>query len=392
MIFMSLDRKLYLAQKLAYASPMSEATLDRGAFFTSPITDRSRERPFRIAFAVSVAVHGLLIALLPGFRSQPIDQTTILNVELAIPEQRPVVQKTLPRPLEPVRETPPLPPAVEPPPPQRALPEQVVRQEPKIEPRPQPVVRQPEPELVPVPRAEIQPPRLEPRPEPIALSPRPEPHPEPRVEPRTEIKPEPKIEPRPAPVPVARAEPRPEPRPEPRTEVRPEPQPVPRVAPPPVQAPPPRAEAVAVPQRAEPVAVPQPAPQAVAPPVVERPAPPPPVAAVVASKTETGKNAALEEQLKTAYGQSISKEIRRFLKYPPLAQRRGWQGTAEVLLQLTAEGKVAGITIGKSSGQKVLDDEALNMVRRALPLPQAPQDLRGRELTVTVPIVFKLES
>jgi hypothetical protein len=29
-------------------------------------------------------------------------------------------------------------------------------------------------------------------------------------------------------------------------------------------------------------------------------------------------------------------------------------------------------------------------VRRATPLPQAPEDLRGRELTVTVPIVFKL--
>ncbi len=90
------------------------------------------------------------------------------------------------------------------------------------------------------------------------------------------------------------------------------------------------------------------------------------------------------------YGQSISKEIKRYQKYPPLAQRRGWEGTAEVHLQIAADGKVSSIVLGKSSGRSILDEEALNMVRRASPLPQAPQNLRGRELTVTVPIVFKL--
>jgi protein TonB len=98
----------------------------------------------------------------------------------------------------------------------------------------------------------------------------------------------------------------------------------------------------------------------------------------------------LEARLKDIYGQSISQEIKRYQKYPLLAQRRGWEGTAEVLLRIAADGKVAGITLGKSSGRPVLDEEALNMVRRASPLPQAPPDLRGRELTVTVPIVFKL--
>jgi TonB family protein len=91
------------------------------------------------------------------------------------------------------------------------------------------------------------------------------------------------------------------------------------------------------------------------------------------------------------YGQSISKEIKRYQKYPPLAQRRGWEGTAEVHLQIAADGNVTSVTLGKSSGRSVLDEEALNMVRRASPLPQAPQNLRGRELTVTVPVVFSLQ-
>jgi protein TonB len=61
-------------------------------------------------------------------------------------------------------------------------------------------------------------------------------------------------------------------------------------------------------------------------------------------------------------------------------------------LQIAPDGKVTSITLGRSSGRPILDEEALNMVRKASPLPPAPQNLRGRELTVTVPIVFKLQS
>jgi protein TonB len=117
----------------------------------------------------------------------------------------------------------------------------------------------------------------------------------------------------------------------------------------------------------------------------------PPV--VVAPQPSTPKvDEASQNRLLLTYGQSISKEIKRYQKYPPTAQRRGWEGTAEVLLQIAADGKVTGITLGKSSGHSMLDDEALDMVRRASPLPQAPPDLRGRALVVTVPIVFKLQN
>ena len=121
-----------------------------------------------------------------------------------------------------------------------------------------------------------------------------------------------------------------------------------------------------------------------------RPVPPPaPPQPVALKKEPTGP--VMEPRLLMIYGQSISREIKRYQKYPPLAQRRGWEGTAEVHLQIAADGKVTSITLGRSSGRSILDEEALNMVRRASPLPEAPQNLRGRELTVTVPIVFKLQ-
>ncbi|HEV8262109.1 MAG TPA: TonB family protein, partial [Burkholderiales bacterium] len=217
-----------------------------------------------------------------------------------------------------------------------------VRPEPQIEARPEPEMRQPEPP--PISRAEIV-------------------HSLPRPEPKIEVQPEPRIEPRPEPQPVARVEPPPVPIAQARIE--PVTPPVQPLAPP------------------VPAAMVQPAP-------VASPVPPPAPSQPVALTKEPSVPA-VEPSLLVMYGQSISKEIKRYQKYPPVAQRRGWEGTAEVLLQIAADGKVSSIALGKSSGRSVLDEEALNMVRKASPLPQAPRNLRGRELTVTVPIVFKLQ-
>ncbi len=318
------------------------------------MTDWYRARPFKVAFAVSVVIHATLIAFIPGFRSVQIETPRVLEVQIvaeAVPpipriQEHPVVQqKTMEPEVEPI-------------------PEPVMRQ-PQTEPIREPVVRQPQPEPPPVPRTEImQAPRAEPKPE--FVVPKPELRPEPKAEPRVEARPEPKIERRP------------EPQPEPRTEIRPEPQTIPREPPPAVQ---PRVE----PSVVAPAVVPVP------PPVATAPAPP-----VVAPQPQPSApriDEAHENRLLVTYGQSISKEIKRYQKYPAQALRRGWEGTAEVLLQIAADGKVTGITLGKSSGQTSLDEEALAMVRRASsPLPQAPPDLRGRALVVSVPIVFRLQN
>jgi protein TonB len=319
---------------------MSDAAIDRGLYFPSPMSDWYRARPFKVAFAVSVVIHALLIAFIPGLRSVPIEPPRVLQVDIA-PQEAPPIPRVEDAPV--------------------VVPKIV---EPRIERVPEPVVRSPEPEPPQAPRADIIPaPRAEPKPE--FVVPKPELRPEPRDEPILETRPEPKIEPRPEPPPVARVEP------------RPEPQPV-REAPP--SAVPPRVE----PSFAAPPVV-RPAPE----PVVTVPAPPATTAQPLPPAPKIDE--VNENRLLASYGQSISKEIRRYQKYPPQAQRKGWEGTAEVLLQIAADGKVTGITLGKSSGHAILDEEAMKMVRRAS-LPQAPPDLGGRALVVSVPIVFRLQN
>jgi protein TonB len=372
---------------------MSEATLDSDIRFPSYMVDWYRERSFMVAFALSVLIHAVLIAFVPGFRSVPVEAPRVLEVEI-MPQQaplprvqeRPVVQRKI----------------VEPPPePVVAQPQPVVPQPQPVLSQPQPVVQPPQPVQVkqppppeppPVPRADIiRAPQVEPKPE--FVVPKPELRPQPRTEPRLEATAEPRIEPRPEPPPVARVEPRPQPRPAPAIEPRPEPRLEPRNAVQPEVRPAPQVVAPVAQARVEPSVAPTP-PVAVRPvpaPVAAVPAPP--LAAPQPAPAAVAKSADINEsKLLVTYGQSISKEIRRYQKYPPPAQRRGWQGTAEVLLQIAADGKVTGITLGKSSGYAILDEEALDMVRRASPLPAAPPDLRGRALVVTVPIVFRLQS
>jgi len=91
-----------------------------------------------------------------------------------------------------------------------------------------------------------------------------------------------------------------------------------------------------------------------------------------------------------SYGKELSSLISKYQRYPFIAQLRGWQGTAQVQLVISANGKMDDATILRSSGYEVLDNQALDMVQQAAPLPLPPEALRDRKFTVVVPIVFKL--
>src|SRR6185295_13792373 len=156
---------------------MSDAIFDSGVYYSSP-TDCYRERPFKVAFAVSVVVHAVLIASLPGLRSVPVDSPPVLQVEIAqtLPPEIPLTEQAPPVPPRQVEPKPELqlrrPERPREPPLQRAYPERPVA---------------PIADIVEAPRPEVTPefvrPKVEPPPAPVE-----------------QAKPEPKIEPPPAPV------------------------------------------------------------------------------------------------------------------------------------------------------------------------------------------------
>ena len=76
----------------------------------------------------------------------------------------------------------------------------------------------------------------------------------------------------------------------------------------------------------------------------------------------------------------------RLQRYPP--QARGVQGVVSLAFTIDRHGKVVSSRIVKSSGSAVLDAEALDLIKRAAPLPPPPADIADSELSFVVPIRF----
>ena len=117
----------------------------------------------------------------------------------------------------------------------------------------------------------------------------------------------------------------------------------------------------------------------------------PPAPAEVPSKIP---NVVPQEQINThldSYSNLLANAIAQYKQYPKIAQMRGWQGMVIVDLEIDSKGSVMSVKIKKSSTYEVLDNEALEMIKKASPFPSPPQSLRGKNFNVLVPISFKLE-
>lgn len=65
------------------------------------------------------------------------------------------------------------------------------------------------------------------------------------------------------------------------------------------------------------------------------------------------------------YKISVSSAAKRFKVYPRLARERGWEGTAEIAIDTSSLSAAPEIVLLHSSGKKLLDEQALEMVSSA---------------------------
>ena len=76
-------------------------------------------------------------------------------------------------------------------------------------------------------------------------------------------------------------------------------------------------------------------------------------------------------------------------EYPRIARSRGWQGKVLLRVQVTADGHSADVSVLQSSGHELLDDAAIEAVRKWTFIP-AKRGNTPVASTVTVPMQFKL--
>jgi protein TonB len=83
---------------------------------------------------------------------------------------------------------------------------------------------------------------------------------------------------------------------------------------------------------------------------------------------------------------------RRYKRYPAIAMEKGWQGTVRVHMVIGANGVIAGASIKTSSGHEILDNQALDMLKKGKTTVPIPASLRGREFSIEIPVIFNLDN
>jgi protein TonB len=155
---------------------------------------------------------------------------------------------------------------------------------------------------------------------------------------------------------------------QPKQEPKVEDKPIEQVVPPPPQQ---QAE-VTLPTEQKEVEKPK---QEVTPPAPETRAPPP-----------TPKVAQFTQAASNAYDARILGHLQRFKRYPPAAH--GAVGVVTVRFTLNRTGEVIKSEVTKSSGNSVLDHEAIDILRRANPFPPFPAAKSGSDDFYIAPIKF----
>lgn len=82
---------------------------------------------------------------------------------------------------------------------------------------------------------------------------------------------------------------------------------------------------------------------------------------------------------------------RRYKKYPRIAQDNNWEGRVELRIAIGETGTMSSLTVKKSAGHAVLDDEAQAMIRTASSKAAIPPALRGKAFALEIPVDFFLK-
>jgi len=86
----------------------------------------------------------------------------------------------------------------------------------------------------------------------------------------------------------------------------------------------------------------------------------------------------------------VSAWLNRHKRYPSGPKRKGEEGTVQVAFTIDPSGRVTSSRVSRSSGNPEFDKAALDMLRRASPVPAPPKEIAKPSMPISVPVVFNL--
>jgi len=95
----------------------------------------------------------------------------------------------------------------------------------------------------------------------------------------------------------------------------------------------------------------------------------------------------LSQQL---YVSSLKKYSNKYLKYPSVALKRGYEGNVRLIVVIDRNGKVINYETLEKSKHNSLNKAATRAVRKADPFPPVPKEVSGDTFTFSLPIAFRM--
>lgn len=97
------------------------------------------------------------------------------------------------------------------------------------------------------------------------------------------------------------------------------------------------------------------------------------------------------EKARVSYRDLVATKLARAKRYPERAVRNQVTGRGVIRLQIDATGSVVAANVAESTHSEVLDDELLRMVDRAAPFPEFPETMKQTNLSLLIPVSFRLD-
>lgn len=91
-----------------------------------------------------------------------------------------------------------------------------------------------------------------------------------------------------------------------------------------------------------------------------------------------------------SYNRWLKIKVESVLKYPELAALSGLQGTLYIEFDIMKDGSLGNLELLKSSGYKILDDEALRAIRNSAPFQALPDEWHMDHYTIRAAVLFYL--
>ena len=94
---------------------------------------------------------------------------------------------------------------------------------------------------------------------------------------------------------------------------------------------------------------------------------------------------------RTDYASRLLAWLEQHKEYPRRAQARRQEGVVRLFIVVGQDGTVLNARIEQSAGHELLDQAALDMLKRAAPLPPPPDTIPGDRLEIMVPVHFYMK-